>query len=160
MAFKDRRRNDVRDNIQGRTVWITSAEINIADVGAGTTVLFSFPKANETYIIDKCALDVLTDLDAGTVTIGHGSLPLDTTAESGTLTTTSATSLWDTDNGDETTGTIFNIDEKLPSSLLVRPPLSRLSSLLSQPQLPVVSEYICESLPSRLTVDFVKISRI
>ncbi|KKS16789.1 MAG: hypothetical protein UU74_C0033G0021 [Candidatus Woesebacteria bacterium GW2011_GWA1_41_7] len=118
MAFKDRRRNDVRDNIQGRTVWITSAEINIADVGAGTTVLFSFPKANETYIIDKCALDVLTDLDAGTVTIGHGSLPLDTTAESGTLTTTSATSLWDTDNGDETTGTIFNIDDQAPIVLV------------------------------------------
>lgn len=109
MAFKDRRRTDTRDEIQGNTFWITSAEIDVAEVGgAGSVVLFSFP-AGSTWIIEKCALDVLTNLNAGTVTIGHGTLPLDTTAESGTLTTTTADSLWATALGDETSGTIFDI---------------------------------------------------
>jgi hypothetical protein len=108
MAFKDRRRTDVRDSLQGRISFITSAEISVADTGAASVVLFSFPNANETYIIDLTILDVLTNLNAGTVTIGHGTLPTDTTAESGTLTTTTADSLWATATGDETSGTIFS----------------------------------------------------
>jgi hypothetical protein len=108
MAFKDRRRTDVRDNLQGRTVILTSAEINVADVGAGTTVLFSFPKANETYVFDMAAVDVITDLNAGTINIGHGTIPLDTSPESATLTTTTADSLWATATGDETSGLIFS----------------------------------------------------
>ena len=108
MAFKDRRRTDPRDQIQGRPYWLTSAEVDVADVEAGTTVLFSFPGASNKVIIDACYLDVTTDLDAGTVNIGHGTLPLDDTAEGGTLTTTTADSLWATATGDETTGTIFS----------------------------------------------------
>jgi len=108
MAFKDRRRTDARDNLQGQTFWLTSALIDVADVAAGTTVLFSFPDAN-TYIIEKCALDVILRLDAGSVNIGYGTLPLDTTAESGTLTTTAADTLWATALADETGGEIFDI---------------------------------------------------
>lgn len=110
MAFKDRRRTDARDNLQGVTYWLTSAEINVAEVGgAGSVVLFTFPDPNSTYIVEKCALDVTLRLDAGSVTIGHGSLPLDTTAESGTLTTTTADSLWATALADETAAEIFDI---------------------------------------------------
>lgn len=109
MAFKDRRRTDARDNLQGITYWLTSAQIDIADTGAASVVLFSFPDANSTYIIEKCALDVILRLNAGTVTIGHGTLPLDTTAESGTLTTTTADSLWATALADETAAEIFDV---------------------------------------------------
>jgi len=108
MAFKDRRRTDARDDIQGQTIWMTSAEISVADTGAASVVLFSFPDPNSTYIIDATILDVTTNLNAGTVNIGHGTLPLDTTAESGTLTTTTADSLWASATGDETSGTIFS----------------------------------------------------
>ena len=108
MAFKDRRRTDARDNLQGQTFWLTSAEIDVADVGATSVVLFTFPDAN-TYIIEKCALDVTLRLNAGSVTIGHGTLPLDTTAESGTLTTTTADSLWATALADETAAEIFDV---------------------------------------------------
>lgn len=106
MAFKDRRRTDARDEIQGGSMWRTSAEIDVADVAAGTTVFDSFPKTNAKYIIDACILEVTTDLNAGTVDIGNGTLPLDDTAESGTLTTSDADSMWPTATGDETTGTI------------------------------------------------------
>ena len=109
MAFKDLRRTDARDDIQGQTFWRTSAEMNITTSSAGSYVVDSFPNAAMMYIIDMCAMDVITDLNAGTVTIGHGTLPTDTTAESGTLTTTSADNLWATALGDETTSEIFNI---------------------------------------------------
>ena len=106
MAFKDRRRTDERDQIQGRPMWFTSDLIDVADVEAGVTLLKSFEQANATFLIDACILEVATDLDAGTVNIGHGTLPTPYTAESGTLTTTTADSLWPTATGDETTGTI------------------------------------------------------
>lgn len=119
MAFKDRRRTDARDSIQGVTYWTTSASISVADTGAASVVLFTFPRAGSTYIIDSCALDVLTDLNAGTVTIGHGTLPLDTTAESGTLTTTTADSLWATATADETSGTVFSIDDQTAAPIVL-----------------------------------------
>lgn len=120
MAFKDRRRTDARDSLQGQTFWITSKEIDVAEVGgAGSVVLFSFPNPNETYIIDLCALDVITDLNAGTVNIGHGTLPLDTTAESGILTTTTADSLWASATANETSGTVFSIDDQTAAPLVL-----------------------------------------
>jgi len=118
MAFKDRRRTDARDDLQGQTYWITSAEIDVADVAAGSTVLFSFPDATNTWIIEKCALDVTLRLNAGSVNIGHGTLPLDTTAESGTLTTTTADSLWATADADETGGEIFDVESRSTAATL------------------------------------------
>ena len=111
MAFKDRRRVDPRDFIQGYTYWITSDEIDIADTGATGIVIHAFDKAGSTYIIDGCILEVLTDLNAGSVNVGHGTLPATDTAESGTLTTTTADSLWATATGDETSGTIMSWDD-------------------------------------------------
>ena len=107
MAFKDRRRTDARDNLQGIPFIMTSAEIDIADITTVDTVLFSFPNANETYIVTQMWLDVITDFNAAITGIDVGSIATDDAAESGTL--TAGTEYWATADGDETSGTVFQV---------------------------------------------------
>jgi len=107
MAFKDRRRFDARELIQGIPVWITTDEIDVAEVGgAGVVVLHDFSRDNGKYIITACVLEVIENFNAGTVNVGHGTMPDKYTPETGTITTTDADSLWPTATGNETTGTI------------------------------------------------------
>ncbi len=120
MAFKDRRRTDPRDQIQGRPFWVTSAIIDVADVAAGTTVLYSFENTSSRYFIDACVMDIIVDLNAGTVNVGHGSIPARDSAESATLTTTTADSLWASATGDETSGTIKIADDITAATLLLK----------------------------------------
>jgi len=106
MSFKDRRREDARSLIQGIPVWVTSAEIDVADVGAGVTVLHDFRKEGSKYLVTACVLEVTENLNAGTVDIGHGTIPSLYEGETGTVTTTDKDSLWPTATGDETSGNI------------------------------------------------------
>lgn len=95
MAFKDMRRTDARDDIQRTPYWMTSAEIDCADTGAGDgdIVLFSFPNTGYTYLVHGAYAEIIVVLDAGDLDVGDGTLPLDTTGESGTYTEVNAASI-------------------------------------------------------------------
>lgn len=95
MAFKDRRRTDARDDIQRTPYWMTSKEIDVAESGivANDVVLFSFPAAGYTYLIHGAYAEIIVAFDAGDLDVGDGTLPLDTTAESGTYTEVNAASV-------------------------------------------------------------------
>lgn len=95
MAFKDKRRTDARDDIQRTPYWMTSAEIDVAETGAGDgdIVLFSFPNAGYTYLIHGAYAEIIVVFNAGAVDVGNGTLPLDTTAESGTYSEVTADSI-------------------------------------------------------------------
>lgn len=92
MAFKDYRDKAQRTSLELMApFWACSKEMNYNDANLNTDfVLFSFPAAplvgRVMYCIHEVILDVVAVFDdTPTLTLGLGTLPLDTTIESGTL---------------------------------------------------------------------------
>ena len=87
MAFKDRRRTDQNTIVLPNPYWIVSKVVDIADVGLNPTVLFSFPRVGLYTYVHAAVCQIITPLVLTTPTlkIGHGTIPLDTSAESATL---------------------------------------------------------------------------
>jgi hypothetical protein len=86
-TIKDLRRNDQRDNTLANPFWITSSEITpeCDDKGA---VLFSFPNANERFIIHNAITEVITAFAGGTpaLVVGSGTLATDAVTTGGDVT--------------------------------------------------------------------------
>ena len=87
MAFKDRRRTDQNTIILPNPYWIVSKVVDVADVGLNPTVLFSFPRVGLYTYVHAAVCQIITPLVLTTPTlkIGIGRIPLDTSAESATL---------------------------------------------------------------------------
>ncbi len=92
MAFKDYRNKAQRGALEMVTPqWVTSKEMTYSDANLNTNfVLFSMPVApllgRVVYFVHQIFLDVVAVFDdTPTLTIGAGTLPTDTTVESGTL---------------------------------------------------------------------------
>ena len=87
MAFKDRRRTDQNTIVLPNPYWVVSKVIDIADVGINPTVLFSFPRVGLYTYVHAAVCQIITPLVLTTpfLKIGLGTIPLDTSAESATL---------------------------------------------------------------------------
>ena len=87
MAFKDRRRTDQNTIVLPNPYWIVSKVVDIADVGLNPTVLFSFPRVGLYTYVHAAVCQIITPLVLTTpfLKIGIGTIPLDTSAESATL---------------------------------------------------------------------------
>jgi len=87
MAFKDRRRTDQNTIVLPNPYWIVSKVVDIADVGLNPIVLFSFPRVGLYTYIHAAVCQIITPLvlTSPTLKIGLGTIPLDTSAESATL---------------------------------------------------------------------------
>jgi len=87
MAFKDRRRTDQNTVILPNPYWVVSKVIDIADVGINPIVLFSFPRVGLYTYVHAAVCQIITPLvlTGPFLKIGIGTIPLDTSAESATL---------------------------------------------------------------------------
>jgi len=85
----DYRRHDLRTQVHETPFWITSAEIDEADCEDLAAVLFSFPDADERYIIHNLLVEVTEVIAGGTpaCTIGIGTLATDDVTTGGDVTT-------------------------------------------------------------------------
>ena len=92
MAFKDRRRTDQNTIVLPNPYWIVSKVVDIADVGINPTVLFSFPRVGLYTYVHAAVCQVITPLflTSPTLEIGRGTIPLDTSPESATLSVVNA----------------------------------------------------------------------
>lgn len=85
----DYRRHDLRTQVHETPFWITSSEIDEADCEDLAAVLFSFPNADERYIIHNMLLEVTEAFAGGTpaLTVGIGTLATDDVTTGGDVTT-------------------------------------------------------------------------
>ncbi len=87
----DLRRTDQRTNVRINPFWMTSASFGITAEALGAA-LFSFPVANENYIISNMMLEITTLWAGGTpsMTIGLGTLATDAITTGGDITVVDA----------------------------------------------------------------------